>query len=56
MCFCSLPSEQNIIYTDPGLSKAMKQFKCQTQPKRQPEKMMSPIGAVEYAHTYGLFS
>lgn len=49
MCFYSFPAEQNIIYTDPRLSKPMKQFKCQTQPKRQPEKIMSPIGAVEYA-------
>lgn len=56
MCFYSFPSEQNIIYIDPRLSKPMKQFKCQTQPKRQSEKIMSPIGAVEYAQTYGLFS
>lgn len=56
MCFYSFAAEQNIIYTDPRLSKPMKQFKCQTQPKWLPEKIMSPIGAVEYAQTYALFS
>lgn len=31
MCFCTFPSEQNITYADPRLSKPVKQFKCQTQ-------------------------
>lgn len=56
MCFCSLPAEQNIIYADPRLSKPMKQFKCQTEPKWLPEKIMSPIGAIEYAQMCALFS
>jgi len=52
MCFYSFPSEQNISYTDPRLSKPMKQFKRRTQPKQQPKKITSPIGAVEYAQMY----